>query len=277
MFKPGDRVEFIIPHAPHNQRPPVSCTIKHVGNTTYHAVDDDDNWFSSHHENFRLAPNHVKRFEPYDPNDPFAAATRSSQRIIIGIAGRKGHGKDTAAQGLPGFENVKFAGGIKAMVRAFLVYVGMSADTIDRCVDGDMKETPLACFGGETTRYVMQTLGTEWGRDMIWDEIWINSAKMRADQFDKVAITDLRFPNEGDAIEAWGGTTVKIVDPRKPVKVGEHPSEDLIDDLPVHYVIYNTRDIPFLHEQVQALHRTLSSGWQNRLPKRVSRRDVEQF
>lgn len=176
-----------------------------------------------------------------------------SKRQVIGITGRKGNGKDTAAQALEGFEIVKFAGALKEMVRAYMRYVGVSEETIERCVEGDMKETKMALWGGKTTRYVLQTLGTDWGRNMIWDKLWTNAFQLRSAQFQKVACTDMRFPNESDVIAEEGGTTLRVTDPRKPVVLGEHPSEDLIDTLDVDYEIVNDGSIEDLHNKMRAL------------------------
>jgi hypothetical protein len=46
---------------------------------------------------------------------------------------------------------------------------------------GDEKETPLPEFGGKTPRQMMQTLGTEWGRNLIDAEIWITLWKRQAE------------------------------------------------------------------------------------------------
>ena len=172
---------------------------------------------------------------------------------LIAITGRKGHGKDTAAAAFEDYELVRFADALKKMVYAYLEYVGVSKETAMRYVDGDMKETPLAIWGGKTTRYVMQTLGTEWGRFIIWDELWINAWRMRTAMFKKIVTPDMRFYNEGNVVEKKGGMTLRVVDPRKPFVRGEHPSEDLVDDLPVQYSVSNDGTIADLHREVRLL------------------------
>jgi hypothetical protein len=262
-WQEGQRVRLVVGGKEHGRG-----VIQHVGSTCLYCVDEHDNQFHSHTENFELLDDGTlvqslsdvhtgERLVPrqYPPAFPkhLQQGAPIERRVIIGIAGRKGHGKDTAAQGLEGFENVKFAGPIKAMARAFFTYIGMDPATIDRVVDGDMKETPLACLGGKTGRYLQQVIGTEMGRNLIWDEIWINAAKMRADQYAKVAVTDLRFPNEGEAIKAWGGKRVRLVNPRVPVVKGEHPSEDLVDDLEVDIEVYNGGSIEDLHFVIRGI------------------------
>jgi len=289
-YKEGDAVRLVI-----NGKIQGRGVVMRVGATCLYCVDYDDNPFHSHTENFvldevtpasseqvkRLVPRHrpnpragnreahSEPVGPFYPTTQAAAAAEAERKpIVIGIAGRRGHGKDTAAKALEGFENVKFAGPIKAMARAFFAYIGMNPATINRVVDGDMKETPLDCLGGKTGRYLQQVIGTEMGRDLIWDRIWINAAKMRAAQFPKVAITDLRFPNEREAIaDEMGGVTMRVRNPRIEVKPGEHPSEDLVDTLQVQFEIANDGTIEDLHEKVRAV--LVASG--------VRKRYVEQF
>jgi hypothetical protein len=172
---------------------------------------------------------------------------------LIGLIGRKGSGKDTAAEVLEGFgfQNVKFAGALKTMLRALLAYQGADEETIRRMIDGDLKEVPTTLLGGKTPRFAMQTLGTEWGRDLIGPDFWLNTAMTKAAQGDTV-ITDVRFPNEVNAVMDAGGSVIRIVAEGKTVfegGVGEnHASETLMDELPSHVTITNRMAEP--HEEV---------------------------
>lgn len=174
-------------------------------------------------------------------------------KFLVGICGKKFHGKDTAAMGLRDFEVVKFAGGLKIMMRSFLTYCGVSAEMIERHIEGDLKEVPVECLNGRTTRHAMQTLGTEWGRDLISASLWADTFKRRIAQFDRVVCTDMRFPNECAMIKDLGGMTVRIVNPNVQVPLDEHPSETQIDTLPVDIVIYNHSTIPVLQETFRSI------------------------
>lgn len=172
---------------------------------------------------------------------------------VIGIAGRKGSGKDTAAEVLlwQGFENVKFAGALKGMIRAFLSYIGEDAVTTERLVEGDLKEVPQPFFGGKSTRQVMQTLGTEWGRNLVWEDLWTNTFALRCLQFPLVVCTDMRFPNEVSQMKDLGGVTIRIERPDlKQTGHDDHPSETLIDTLSVDRVIINDGNINDLHNKL---------------------------
>lgn len=151
---------------------------------------------------------------------------------LIGLLGRKGSGKDTAALALlaRGYQNVKFAGALKDMIRVLLTYQGVDPYIVERMVEGDLKEEPTAFLGGQTPRFAMQTLGTEWGRTLIADDLWVNTA-IRRSEVHQTVITDVRFPNEMEAVVAAGGVCFGITaDWIMPVE-GEHESEALIDDL----------------------------------------------
>ena len=134
-----------------------------------------------------------------------------NSRKIIAFTGVAGSGKSTAAQYLVerhGFERVRFAGRLKDMMRA----LGLS----EREIEGDLKEKPCALLAGKTPRYAMQTIGTEWGRDIIDHDLWV---RVWADRVAKlpagkpVVVDDCRFPNEAATVRALGGNIVRIMRP----------------------------------------------------------------
>lgn len=157
---------------------------------------------------------------------------------LIAFTGHKGSGKDTAAAALDGYENVKMAGGLKAMLAAFLAYQGVGAMSIDRILEGDLKETPCPYLGGRTPRHAMQTLGTEWGRDLISPGLWVEATERRVHLFDKVVISDVRFPNEAAMVKRLGGILYRIVRPNG-AGLDQHQSETEIDLLQVDAEIIN--------------------------------------
>lgn len=127
-------------------------------------------------------------------------------QIIIGFAGRAGAGKTTAAKHLMehhGFERVRFAGPLKAMMRA----LGCTEEE----VDGARKEMPCDLLGGRTPRQAMQWLGTEWGREMIAPDLWTRAWEYAAAGKPRVVVDDVRFPNEVEAVRRLGGVVVQVV------------------------------------------------------------------
>lgn len=131
-------------------------------------------------------------------------------RTVIAFTGLAGSGKSTAAAHLvaAGWQRVRFAGPLKAMMAA----LGCTHAEID----GPLKEQPCALLGGKTPRHAMQTIGTEWGRDLISQDLWIrawNAALSRVPPGVSVVVDDCRFPNEVDAVRAAGGVLVRIERP----------------------------------------------------------------
>lgn len=160
---------------------------------------------------------------------------------LIAFTGRKGSGKDTVAGMLSHkWTNIKFADPIKAMCRQILRTQGLDEIMVEKYTEGELKETPSPYFNGKTARYVQQTIGTEWGRDLISQSIWVDIAHRRCDITKSVVITDARFPNEEIALKEWGATLIRIVRPSLvDNEFSDHPSEAYIDEMKVDHEIIN--------------------------------------
>jgi hypothetical protein len=154
---------------------------------------------------------------------------------LIGFTGLIGSGKSFAARYLAdkyGYEVVKFAGPLKDMMRA----IGLTEDHIE----GHLKEIPCDQLCGKTPRFAMQTLGTEWGRDILGDNLWGNLWKHKVQKMldaGKMVVTDdVRFSSESDRVKSMGGLVIKLTIKGNSV-VGDHSSE--IQDLTPSILIEN--------------------------------------
>lgn len=152
--------------------------------------------------------------------------------MILGLSGAAGAGKSTAADILVrehGFVRVKFAGPLKAMLRGYLTHLDCDAATIERLIEGDLKEQPTSLLSGASPRYVMQTLGTEWGREFIHPDFWINAwtaqARRIAATGRSVVADDCRFENEASAIRQAGGFVLRLKRPGAGLTETQHRSE----------------------------------------------------
>jgi hypothetical protein len=162
--------------------------------------------------------------------------------VIVGFTGRARSGKDTASDVLMGCGYVKmsFANPIKAMLGSLLNYQGVDHQIIMEMLHGDLKEVPTPALGGRSARYALQTLGTEWGRKLLNQDIWASATLNSAQQYDDVVIADVRFPNEVKAIKEAGGVVYRVVRPGL-IGIGTvHESEALIDTLEVDGEIINS-------------------------------------
>lgn len=229
--------------------------------------------------------------------------------ILIALTSNcMGAGKSEAAGHLiakHGFVPMKFAGPLKDMTRAALRVLGYDPDTVERYVEGDLKEsvigrmqglaalsmpqhiveymieemgvallyalrhspetvdhyvsqafahTPVPELGvsmakvretlridwwqntirGErddkpvTARRVMQTIGSEWGRDTIRTDLWAHLAEETGRKYlasgVSIVIDDMRFPNELATVRTLGGYPLRIERPSAEEATG-HQSE----------------------------------------------------
>lgn len=157
------------------------------------------------------------------------------ERFIIGIVGPKGSGKSEVAKLLVkdyDFERTRFAERLKLML---MVGFGLTREQ----VDGDLKEVPTDKLCGKTPRDVMKTGGTEWGREMIHDDIWTVAWKTNLPNVNRIVVDDMRFPNEHKLVKSMGGIIFRVERPgyeHDPC----HESERHI--LEADYLIHNSGD-----------------------------------
>ena len=128
-----------------------------------------------------------------------------------------------------------------------------------------------------TPRKLLQLLGTEAGRQIIHPNIWVNAlfadyvcddcgqkecptdeedtGQIIHRSFPNWIITDVRFPNEAQAIKDRGGILIRINRPQLIERDFEHLSETALDDYDgFDYVIENNSDsVADLVEQVKQL------------------------
>ena len=146
-----------------------------------------------------------------------------------------------------------------------------------------------------TPRFLLQFIGTNLFRNQLHPEIWVNSLMSEYKSlygyqttdskitigdisipipgldidkrvFPNFIITDMRFPNEMEAVKKRGGITIRVNRPCNicggsgyhkmscPVsKSGEHESETILDSAAFDYVVDNNSDIQSLIEKVKII------------------------
>lgn len=171
---------------------------------------------------------------------------------LIGISGRARSGKDTAAQALThrGWHRYSFADPLKDGVRCML---GLGREH----TDGALKEQPMDWLGGVTPRRLMQTLGTEWGRDLVHPDLWLLVADRRiadagADGAPGLVIPDVRFDNEANFIRERGGCVIHLLRPEVE-QVHSHLSESGVRHGIGDPVLVNDGPVTALWEAVLAI------------------------
>ena len=123
----------------------------------------------------------------------------SENTILIGFAGPAKSGKTYMANtvkehyGLNRAEIISFADPIRDML-SVLVGSDIRKD--------ELKELPHQNLCNQTVRRAMQTLGTEWGLNLIGKDIWVNvfEKKISQTKAQLVLVPDVRFDIEAESI-----------------------------------------------------------------------------
>lgn len=173
--------------------------------------------------------------------------------MIIGLTGAAGCGKDTLANYLVidgSWGKYSFASPLK---RGLSEMLNIPMDDIENPL---VKNEPNYKFG-KSIRYMMQSIGTEWGRGMISDDIWVSLAKENIltlkNRHAGVVVSDVRFPNEANMIRDMGGFIIKITRDTDHYLNGiaGHQSEAGIPDSKVDYVVENNYTRKWFFDQVE--------------------------
>ena len=213
--------------------------------------------------------------------------------MILGISGRIGSGKDTVgliiqyldwfkaanSQGLSTnmsfeewvnlktagypfnhkhWEIKKYAGKLKEIACI------LTGCTLEQLEDQEFKKLQIGPDWGMTYRELLQKLGTEAMRNGLHENVWVNA--LYADYTNQNwIITDMRFPNEFDAVKSIGGITIRVNRPDTKeyfqlknrdgsiTQATLHPSETALDNHNFDYVIDNNSSVSDLIVKVREI------------------------
>ena len=179
--------------------------------------------------------------------------------IVIGLTGYAQVGKDTTANILVeeyGFTRIAFADALRDMLFAL--------DPLIVGKDGELWSTQgtVDAFGWEdakradfdprwNVRAYLQRLGTEAGRAILGENVWVDAAMRKVKPGGKYVFSDVRFPNEVAAIRAAGGVLWRINRPGFG-PINNHLSETAVQDVEVDMTIDNSGTLDDLAEIVRA-------------------------
>lgn len=164
------------------------------------------------------------------------------------FTGRAQSGKTTSANFLveKGFQRISFADPLKRMLQVLTLTTDKHATP------------PVLC--GKTVREALQTLGTEWGRKIIGEEIWVRSTVQQVQEaledfyngtISGIVIDDCRFDNEAMAMRQLGATIIRIE--REAAEVMLHESEKGVSEVFCDFTLWNNQDEEHLKATVTAL------------------------
>ena len=178
---------------------------------------------------------------------------------LIGLGGRLRSGKDTVADYLVesyGYRKIGFSDALHEMLLVLNPTVNLS---FTKSSYADLT-TKLGYTGAKKipeVRRLLQVLGTEVGRNMIDEDLWVNQAekKIRAswDEGFPVVITGVRFPNELKMIRLLEGRSVWVSRPSVDAQTSAHSSENTLQSVYFNSVIQNSGSLDDLYENVDAL------------------------
>lgn len=136
--------------------------------------------------------------------------------LLLGLTGPVRSGKTTAAQFFTdrGYREYRFADPI---VKALSLVLGIDMQRFEPGIKDDLLEG-----FDRTPRFMVQTLGANWGRELVGEDIWIKLAekmllKLRGEVDGgsyppalKLVIPDVRFNNEAQWLRRMGGKLIHI-------------------------------------------------------------------
>ena len=175
---------------------------------------------------------------------------------LVGIAGRAGAGKSMVAYRLAQLSDYRvmaFATPLKRMAVNFLVdNYGYDQSHAELYLAHKTIKIPEL---GVTMRHLLQTLGTDWGRQLIDPYLWTNIA---ADEIAEhmewtdVVVDDVRFESEASLIRDFGGLVIHLVRPGG--VIDHHASEAGIAIKPDDVIITNNgSEIEVMEQVIRAI------------------------
>ena len=162
--------------------------------------------------------------------------------MIIGISGKAGSGKDTAAKMLEvlyanpdisyeDFANKRYKNFADILIVHFADALKETAQVLFRLGEWETntqegKKTTINWIG-KTVRELLQGIG-QGLRDAIDFDIWVKILFANTKGWSNYIIADVRYPNEVKAIKERNGILLRI--DRKGAGAGNHSSETALDD-----------------------------------------------
>lgn len=178
--------------------------------------------------------------------------------MVVGFTGKARSGKDTAAAILAGQTGglvLSMAGTMKRMLLPLLE--ALAPPGIERFkhvhgqIAGELKEQPIAAIG-KSPRELLQTLGTEWGRHLIREDLWIIVQRHligRASSVHNVVIIpDVRYDNEAELCDR-----IYQISRDDVPEVAEHTSEAGLNPELITAIISNNGTVDDLRKKISSV------------------------
>ena len=176
------------------------------------------------------------------------------KQLLIGLAGLARTGKTTAASHLVSTHNFQTYAFADPLRESLMTLFNLSPlDFSD-----ERKELPISWLG-HSARELMQSMGTDWGRDQIHQDLWVWLAEQNLEllgQANETAsgfvISDLRFENEAAFVREKGGLVIHLLREDAP-DVNSHISESGIAIHDNDIVLHNDESIEDMTGQLDEI------------------------
>lgn len=178
---------------------------------------------------------------------------------LITFAGAAGSGKDTIATVVAeelGYQVDRFAKPLYDFIQSITGY------TYEQLQDKTIKNTVIPWLG-KSPRQLLQSAGTEWGRDMIREDLWAKCLEHRnrdllcppeGEDSTGLIVPDGRFTNEADFTKAYDGVLVYVIRPELvTIEDSDHRSENGLAADDCDMTILNDRDIGAIYKRVSII------------------------
>lgn len=178
---------------------------------------------------------------------------------LITFAGAAGSGKDTIATVIAeelGYQIDRFAKPLYDFIESITGY------TYEDLQDPVLKNEIIPWLG-KSPRQLLQSAGTEWGRDMIREDLWAKCLEHRNKDLltppadhdaTGLIIPDGRFTNEAGFTRAYDGVLVFVIRPDlELIADTSHRSENGLTADDCDMTIMNDRDIGAIYHRVSVI------------------------
>lgn len=180
--------------------------------------------------------------------------------MIIGVSGYARTGKDEIAKVLVeefDFERVAFADKLRECVYALnpIVAHGKTWGSplyLQPIIDVHGWDGVKSTRWGPEVRRLLQRFGTEVGRNILGQNVWVDATLAVMDATTNYVITDCRFQNEADSIVQHNGKMWRVERPGVG-PVNDHISEIGLDRFQFDATINNDGTLTDLRESVRLL------------------------
>jgi hypothetical protein len=181
--------------------------------------------------------------------------------LIIGLAGYARSGKDEAANALieRGWRQAAFADKLKDFLYQVNPLIpghyGAGSLRLRQLVDSTGWDYAKVTY--PEVRSLLQRTGTEAGRRVLGDDVWVDALFREHADAPALVVTDCRFPNEAEAVAKQGGVMIRVerpgVGPARDRYGRAHVSETSLNDWPFDHVLVNDGSVDDLHRKLHGV------------------------